>query len=126
MVINKIKQSRGISLLGFTCFLIVIVSLGLLGFKLGPAYFDNLTVKKSLEDIVQDSSDTRLTLPKAQEIFLRRLQVNNIRNVDHKALKVVNTNNTRYLNITYEVRVHIISNVDAVIIFENNVEVKQS
>lgn len=113
----KYKQSG----MTFTGWSIVLAMAGMLGFvalKLFPVYMENFAVKKSLKAMSEQSAEQPMTPRVLRESFLRRLQVNNVQGVKAKDLKIQKDDGQLILSLNYEVRTHIIWNIDAILKFE--------
>ncbi len=122
-----LSRQRGIG------FLSVMIMLAAVGFvmmvivKLGPSYMTYMTVKSVMSDVQAD--------PKAFadrqgrgiiKSLTRRLEVNDVRSVDSKAFKLTRKDGGMDLSVDYEVREHLVGNVDVVLVFKNAVTIPNS
>ena len=118
------ESQKGISLIKLLFLIGVVVFLGILGMTLAPPYMEHLTVKKSLESLAKEPDVKTLSTFQIKELLLRRFQVNNVKNVDAKSLEISKKNGKMTLSMNYEVRVHVMGNVDAVLKFDEAVLVE--
>lgn len=114
---------KGMSVLGILFVAIVLVFAVLILMRLVPPYIDFSEVKDSVEILAKDSKAANMSKPQIREMFSRRLHVNNINNIDPSKLEIVNDKGKRILSITYETRVHVIANIDAVLTFQTQATV---
>lgn len=116
---------RGVSVLGALFMAVVLVFVVLILMRLIPPYFDFSEVKDSIDLLAKDPTTSKMSKPQLREMFSRRLHVNNINNIDPSKLEVTNDKGKRTLSIAYETRVHMMGNVDAVIMFQTQAEVSE-
>jgi hypothetical protein len=97
-------------------------------FTIGPVYITNFTVQSTVKDLVKDPE---LASKSVQEIRLaieRKFDVNQVevvqavcRQKDRTCMKIEKTKTTVKIDANYEARVHVMANVDAVVVFSDNV-----
>jgi hypothetical protein len=124
MILMK-NSMRGVSVLGALFMAVVLVFAVLILMRLIPPYFDFSEVKDSVDLLAKDPKTSKMSKPQLREMFSRRLHVNNINNVDPSKLEVTNDKGKRTLSITYETRVHLMGNVDAVLTFQTQAEASE-
>lgn len=118
------KSQRGMSTLG----MLILASYGalvvLLVVKLFPVYMDDFTIKDMLSSM-QESPDVRGSTPEGlRDLFRKRLDVNGIRSVSHKDLKVERDGDLLKYELTYEIRTPMVANIDVVTHFSHQYELK--
>lgn len=119
---NTAKRMAGASFNQVLIFVSVTLFFLYIGLRLGPAYFQNYQIKDALKQVEQVAVAKNLSKEEAQDLFIRQLQVNDIRGMDMKNLKLEKEKDKPVLTFDYETRIHIIGNIDAVIVFKNRVE----
>ncbi|CAK0762873.1 DUF4845 domain-containing protein [Gammaproteobacteria bacterium] len=90
----------------------------LLAMKLFPVYSDDLKVKNTL-DVLEKSGNGR-SREAIIEQFARQLDINDVRSVQPTKLKLEPIDSGFSADLTYEVRVPIVYNVDAVVKFSHH------
>ena len=106
--------------------LIIVLMFGFFltcGFKILPAYFDNRFIVAALKSVGE--SDPPLHERSASEIksaLQSTLTLNNIRGDVLKNIEVVRDKGKVFVNIDYEVRQNLFSNLDVVMVFENQLD----
>jgi Domain of unknown function (DUF4845) len=90
-------------------------------FKLGPLFLDNWFIMKALKALGEQHSEDLNQLSKTtiQGELDKFYMINNIRGEGAKALKIERLKDYTVLTVAYEVRVHMIANIDAVVTFNN-------
>lgn len=89
--------------------------------KVAPAYIDNMYIVEALRSLAEDHPDDLHELPKSE--IRRKLSkfytVNNVRGEAAKALSVERLKGKTLISISYETRVPLFYNIDAVLTFDN-------
>lgn len=95
-----------------------------LAIKLGPIYLDDITIQEALESL--DGTDGLSTMGPAQvrTLINKRLSVNNVRGFDAKNITVEKDGDTVMILVDYEVRNDLFSNVDTIVHFKHEYEMK--
>ncbi len=109
---------NGLTLLGFLFALLVIGLCLTVAFRLGPLYLDNYTVAQSFEALGE--SDVRtLSDQGIRQVLYKNFVVNNVDDIDLKAVKIERSAEKILVSLDYERRVELLGNVDAVVKFRN-------
>lgn len=122
-------RMTGISIVGFLVLLGVLCVLALPAAKLIPPYIEHYNVRQALTAL---QSDRKLTSnPGASETefrgaLQRRLDVNDVTSVTAEKLSVKNKREGFELKLKYDVTVPLISTVDVLLKFDEQVLVKRS
>lgn len=111
------QEQRGITLLGFLVVLLVVGFCLTVAFRLGPLYLDDYTVAESfaaLGDDVRTLSDQGIRAK-----LYKNFVVNNVDDIDLKAVKIERSSEKILVSLSYERRVALIGNLDAVAKFQH-------
>lgn len=125
-MLHSYKQQQGIGLLSA---LFVIVMLGLVflsGLKLGPVYFEHYRLQRALESLATQKlpARARASAEKTtaiQKILLRKLNIDSVRTVKMKNIKVTSTISGVKVKVEYEVRTSFLGNVSFLVSFFDEV-----
>lgn len=92
--------------------------------KLGPVYLDDITIQEALESL--DGTEGLSTMGPAQvrTLINKRLSVNNVRGFDAKNISVEKNGQFVVIVVDYEVRNNLFRNVDTVVHFKHEYEMK--
>ncbi len=111
----------------YVTFLWILIGLSVitLALKIVPIYLDNYTVAAALDGLRREANLSRLSNEEILKRLDKHLLVNNVRNFDKNSIKIVRDKDKTkmFINIDYEVRTKIVKNIDAVVSFENHLEV---
>ena len=106
-------KQKGVTLSGFLLWAIVICAALLLGFKIGPPYFEYLTIKKQFQAIVKDSEARSGTRRDVENAFLKRTMVENIKSIEAKDLVITKEGDGILITAEYTTCVHVAGNLRA-------------
>lgn len=119
MISNRGKTSMkrtqsGITLLGFIVVLGVVGLFAYVGMKLFPMYSEFYAVKSALKGIALESGSANLDRFKIQDLLYRRFNIGYVESVKPEDIKITRVDNGWKVEISYEVRKPLISNLDVV------------
>lgn len=125
---NLAKRQNGIGLIGFLIFVLLLGFFLLVAWKLAPAYWENYAVKQTLKSVAKRpdlvSSSDRLG-NNIKNYILKDFRINNVDNIPNSAIQVGRKGPDYEIRIKYEVRVHMLANVDAIVAFDNSQRVSK-
>lgn len=107
------RKQKGITLSGFLLWAIVLVFFGLMGMKVGPAYFEYMSIQKQLKAIVNDPGRPVNSLRDAQIAFSSRATVENITSMGVTDLEMTKDGERVTLSASYTTCVPLIANMRA-------------
>ena len=112
------SRQQGLGVIGMLLVVGVIVASVMLLLKLGPHYVDWETMKTIVEELPADRVN-KMEKGDIRESLRKRFRVNSLRGFDlRKIIKIDRSKEGTIIQIKYEVREHIVSNIDAVLFFE--------
>lgn len=125
----KIKHPVGLKQQNGSALTMLIValffgSLLALGLKLGPAYLDDYTIREALEGLEGTEGLSRMGPAEVRNLINRRLSVNNISGFDAKQISVDKNGEFVVIKVDYEVRNNLFGNVDTIVHFQHEYELK--
>ncbi len=114
------SQQRGAGTIGWVAGALALVSIITLTLRLGPHYLDFRTLQAVMDSLPEDEvheMDNRSVRALLQKRFL----INNIRSVKVRDIvKFDRSKNSTEISIGYEVREHLLFNIDAVLTFNES------
>ncbi|CAN5261783.1 hypothetical protein BH10PSE19_BH10PSE19_07250 [soil metagenome] len=125
---QTITKQQGAGLLSWLLVIIVIAAAIALAVKLAPIYIENYMMKRILESVREESVSSKdgasnNANQNMRDFILHRFEVNNIHHVSSNNLTLTNTPTSTNVRVLYEVRVPIVANIDAILHFDNTVQV---
>ncbi len=117
-----LKRHRGASLLGILLSLLVLGFLLMVGLKIVPVYIDHNVLKGVAESLVESGRAADMSQSQIRQEMGNSLRINNIHDFDLSAITSSRTNNVTRIFVSYEKRVHLFYNIDAVLTFDETIE----
>ncbi|AZT83082.1 DUF4845 domain-containing protein [Marinobacter sp. NP-4(2019)] len=121
---SSMKRQGGASALTMLVMVLFFGSLLTLVIKLGPAYLDDITIQEALEGLEGTEGLSTMGPPQVRSLINKRLSVNNVRGFDAKQISVEKNGEFVVIKVDYEVRNNLFRNVDTVIHFKHEYEMK--
>lgn len=111
--------------------LVVLLVAGLaltVAIAIGPLYINNVTVQSTVKDLRADPELALKSVVEIRQAIERKFDVNSIeaiqavcRDPKKPCIKIEKTASSVKVDANYEARAHVISNIDAVVVFKDNV-----
>ncbi len=107
------RSQKGVSLSGFMWVMAALAVVALIGFKIGPPYFEYLAIKKQLQVIANDPEMTGGVRRPIEAAFERRIQMEDIKSISSKDLQVNKQGDKVVISAEYSVCVPFVANIRA-------------
>lgn len=122
------RQQRGLGFFSLIYNLAVVAIIAYVAILLGPVYFENHAVKESMQSIerinvVSANDPVSAAQTKIRNYLAEGFRMNNVVHVPLENIKVVRGTQGFDVSIAYTVQKHVISNVDFLLDFDNQVTV---
>ncbi len=115
------SKQKGMTLIAWVFILGIVISTVTILIRLVPAYMESFAVKDSLSSLAQESNVKSMSLHRVQDTLSKKLYVNAVKSVKAEDLEVTRDGEALHFRLNYEVRVHAIGNIDAVLSFDKEV-----
>jgi Domain of unknown function (DUF4845) len=112
-------KQKGVTALGGLTLLLIVGFFLTAVFKVGPLYLDNAFVRSALDSLAHENIHT-LTDKDVRKKLSSYFDINNVRDVDAKQIKIIRDKTKTLVILSYEKRIEFMGNADVVIRFENN------
>ena len=122
--LSSMHRQSGASALVIMIMALFFGGLLTLAIKLGPAYLDDITIQEALESLEGTEDLSTMGPAQVRSLINKRLSVNNVRGFDEKNITVQKDGDLVIINVDYEVRNNLFRNVDSVIHFQHEYEMK--
>ncbi|MBT8123814.1 MAG: DUF4845 domain-containing protein [Gammaproteobacteria bacterium] len=120
---KQLIKQRGFSMLSGLIILSILAFALNCAFKLVPLYIDNITVRSALKSLAKDPELPDMKKSDIRHKLSNYFHVNNVRGKPSESISIESTPKTKFVNINYEERTNIIFNIDAVVVFENQLDI---
>lgn len=115
-------RQGGMTALGWIIVLGLIAFFALLTLKLLPNYLENFKVAETLDSLKNEPDITQKPPAEIRKLISRRFQINDVTHIDARDVQIEKGKGVTRVTATYEIRVPIMANVDAVTKFNESVE----
>lgn len=116
------RKQKGVSLLGFIVWAAIVLFALLLGFKIGPAYVEYVTIKSQFKAIANDPAMVGGGKREVEGAFVRRATMEDIRSIGPGDLNIVREGDRLVISADYSVRVPLFGNISACMDFSPSTE----
>ncbi|HTD90666.1 MAG TPA: DUF4845 domain-containing protein [Burkholderiales bacterium] len=110
-------KQAGLSMSGFLMWCVIFAFGALLGFKLAPAYMEDLTIKKHLHTIASDPAYSSGNRKEIENAFSNRQQIDRIEVISPKDIVVSKEGGGIVLSASYTTRIPLLYNINACLDF---------
>ncbi len=114
----------GVTALSFLLLLVIIGFFALLVIRLLPVYLENYNVTSALKSVQNEALMESLSNAEIKTRLLRRFEINDVTHVEHQDIRIETEANKRKIIVAYEVREPFLGNVDLVVSFDEQVEIR--
>lgn len=121
-MISNPNRQQGMTMIAWVIILAIVGFFTLIAVRLTPAYLENYSVKSALEAMKSDPDLARASTQELGGRLLAHFNINYISTVPLDKIKIKKVGAVTKIDIEYEVRVPILGNVDAVMSFDEHVE----
>ncbi len=119
---NRLDRQTGMTGTGWLVVLALIGFFAMLILKLAPVYMEHYSIKTVLASLKNEPMITKKAVRDVKRLIKKRLTVNGVYDLDKDALKIKKKGGVMTVEISYEVRKHMMGNVDALVSFADRVE----
>jgi len=119
---NRLDRQRGMTGTGWLVVLALIGFFSMSIMKLAPVYMEHYSIKTVLASLGNEPMITKKSVRDIKRLIKKRLTVNGVYEMDKDALKIKKQGGVMKIEITYEVRKHMMGNVDALVSFSDKLE----
>lgn len=117
-------RQAGTSTLVMLVMVLFFGGLLMLTIKLAPAYLDDLTVQEIMERLDESQNPVSMTPAQLRGWIQKQLGVNSVDNFDPSYVTMKKQGNVALVTVEYEVRNDLFFNVDAVVHFKHEYEMR--
>jgi len=119
---QHLSRQTGMTFLGWLIVLALIGFFAMLALRLGPIYMENYTIKMALESMENEPGMAERTPSEVRSMFQKRMDMNYVTRLTPESVRIRKEDGVTYLDVRYEVREHLLGNLDAVVSFQETAE----
>jgi len=119
---KNIKRQQGVTAIGWLIILGLIAFFVTLALKLFPVYSENFNVKSSLKSMEKTQGLYKNSTAKIRSLLQRKLDINNVKSVTKKNVKINKRNGVVVINVNYSVKVPLVGALSLVADFYETAE----
>ncbi len=109
---------------GTLILVLMLIFIAVTVMKLWSPYFDDMAVKTALENIASETKTLTMSPKEIKNTINKRLQVSNVEILKDHEILIRRESGDTLIDITYERRVPMYANVDAVVKFSHSATIK--
>lgn len=117
------NAQQGMTAISMLLMVIVAGFFALLLLKLGPIYLENYKVKSVLASLKEERFSSQHSLRDIRTLIDKRLYINEVRRLKPNNIKLQKRDGKIHVEIVYDVREKIMANVDAIVSFQDILEI---
>lgn len=114
----NLKKQRGASFVFWVIIAALFGFLLMMGVKLFPVYYRGLSVKQLVVDVSSELNQKNPNRAQVLDKLYKRLDVNGIANVKKEHMVFVKEKNQIVIGLSYEERIPLVGNIDALVTFD--------
>ncbi|MBR9813271.1 DUF4845 domain-containing protein [bacterium] len=118
------QRQAGLGMWGLMFVFLVIGFVALVTLKCTPIYLNHLKVETAINAVADDTSYSSATPFEIRRALQRRWDVDDVKHLKTKDVKIQRADNTRVLSYDYEVKVPLFANISIVIQFKASKRVR--
>ena len=123
-MIRSKNSQKGVSPIGILFMVCTFAFILLLIFKLGPHYIDYYSLKDIFNKFGNNPGVSKMSLAKIESDLEKQLIINNFREFNiRKDAEIYMQEGVLIMDFNYEVKVHMVHNIDVLLTFAHTVEV---
>ncbi len=117
------RKQDGMTFISWMIILAVLGFFVLIGLKVTPVYLEHFAIKKSLESLKDEPLIGRKSVREIRGLLMRRLDLNSVYDMTKDEVIIKRQGGMTTINIKYEERRPIVSNLSIVMSFDDSIEV---
>lgn len=118
------KNQQGASALTLLVVVFILLSLLTVAVRLVPAYFDDYSVKQMFSSLEDSGQLKGASVREAYALVKRRQDQNNLNMFEREHLSIRQDDGLFLIDLDYEVRLSMVGNLDAIVHFKHNYELR--
>ena len=107
------RKQKGVTLSGFMLWSIVFIFFGFIGLRIGPSYFEYITIQRQLKEIANSQEASTGQRRDVESAFTKRTMIEDIKSITAKDLIITKTGDGIVVSAEYSTCVPVMANLRA-------------
>jgi hypothetical protein len=121
---KAIGRQQGLTMWGISLIILIGVFFLFLFFKLFPAYLEDAQVSSAISSFAASPDSANLAPSQAVENIQKRFDIDSVRNVSARDIKVIPEGSGYAVEVAYEVEVEMFGNVTVLLDFDHRATIR--
>jgi len=107
------RRQKGVTLSGFIMWAIVFCFFGFLGLRIGPSYFEYITIQRQLKEVAKSPEGSSGQRRDVESAFVKRTMIEDIKSITARDLVITKTGDGIVVSAEYSTCVPVMANLRA-------------
>jgi len=107
------RKQKGVTLSGFMLWSIVFIFFGFIGLRIGPSYYEYITIQRQLKEVANSSEASSGQRREVESAFTKRTMIEDIKSITAKDLIITKTGDGIVVSAEYSTCVPVMANLRA-------------
>lgn len=118
---RSLKRQRGLSPLGWIALLLVVAFAAIVAIRIVPVYLDYYAVVNSAKSVHTEAALKGRSVEEMRSSLEKTLRINDVDDLGDDIVTIKRTRGGIEMTVDYEVREHLIGNIDVVMTFHRRI-----
>lgn len=118
---RSLKRQRGLSPLGWVALLLVVAFAAIVAIRIVPVYLDYYAVVSSAKSVHTDAALQGRNVEEMRDSLKKQLRINDVDDLGDDVVTIKRSRGGIEMIVDYEIREHLIGNVDVVMTFHRRI-----
>ena len=119
----KLSKQKGASMFAIIVVMVLLAVIIISGLKISPAYMDDAVLSNAINSLVESDEIEAMSMREIRSYVSRSMQTSNA-DFEGDSIEEVEEGGVDYIQVRYESRVPLFSNIDAVVKFDYLIEIE--
>ena len=107
------RKQKGVTLSGFMLWSIVFIFFGFIGLRIGPSYFEYITIQRQLKEIAKSPEGSSGQRRDVESAFNKRTMIEDVKSITAKDLIITKSGDGITISAEYSTCVPVMANLRA-------------
>lgn len=122
---KPLNKQQGVTMPTVALMFALLAFFVLIAVTLFPIYMEHFNVSSHIKRVGHDSNMAEMSKEELRKTLLKRFGIDDVKNVNREDISITDINGGYRVEVDYEVRKHFMSNIDLVVSFHDEQEIKK-